>query len=94
MPKSVNILGIDYKVEECETVDKFDPAFGQIDYASQTIRVDSTLTEQKREAVFIHEILHGVLDGLGMSDFNENESAVQSLATALYCVLQPFISFS
>ncbi len=95
LPKSVNILGIDYEVVECETVDKFDPAFGQIDYANQTIKIDSTLTEQRKGVVFMHELLHGVFDGLGMRDFNENEGAVQSLAAALYCVLssQP-ISFS
>lgn len=86
LPKTVNILGITYKVLEVDTVNKNEPRFGELNFATSEIRIDKELPDEKKIQVFMHEILHGVFDGLGMEELCTDERAVQSIATALCCI--------
>lgn len=85
-PKVIDILGIKYEVEEVECVSKDELRKGQINFLTNKILIDNTMTDQNKNITLIHEIIHGVSEALGMSDLCENESRVQALATALYYV--------
>lgn len=94
MPKEVNILGVIYKVEEVECVDKYVLCFGNIDYMNSVIRIDKTLSQDKKNQTLMHEILHGIFEGLGYQDLSNDEEKVQSIATALHSVFKENTIFS
>ena len=82
----VDILGIEYKVKEVECVSKDELRKGQINFLTNEILIDKTMTKQNKQITFMHEIIHGIAEALGMSDLCEDENRVQALATALYYV--------
>lgn len=84
--KSIDILGIDYKVKEVECVSKEELRKGQINFLTNEILIDKTMTAQNKRITLIHEIIHGITEALGMQDLCEDENRVQALATALYYV--------
>ena len=84
--KSIDILGIDYKVKEVECVSKEELRKGQINFLTNEIFIDKTMTAQNKRITLIHEIIHGITEALGMQDLCEDENRVQALATALYYV--------
>lgn len=92
--KEINILGIVYKVEEVQVVCKKIPRIGEINYMTQVIKIDSTLSEERKKQVLIRETLHGVLELLGLDEINDDEKVVQSIATALYQVFSTQAIFS
>ncbi len=90
IPTQINILGLTYSVNEVEVVNKYEPLKGQIDYIKDEILIDKTLNSDAKMQTFIHEVLHGILEGLGLYELNENETLVQSLSTALHQVQSAF----
>jgi hypothetical protein len=91
LPKTVDIMGLIYRVEEVDIVNKFTPRNGEIDFQSQIIKIDKGLTEDRKAVVLIHEVLHGELEALGLSEISDNENMVQSLAIALYHTIKHLI---
>ena len=95
LPKEVNILGLTYEVREVDIVDKMQPAYGEIDYEAQVIKIDISLSDERKGQVFMHELLHGILEALNYVSLNNDENAVQSISATLYHVLSgQAISFS
>ena len=82
----VNILGIPYTVEEVDRIDPDVRMFGQIDYPNQRILLEKGMAPEYAKQTLMHEILHGILEGLGYDDINSDDQKVQSIATALYQV--------
>lgn len=85
---TINILGIPYKVEEVECVNKHEPCQGEIDFEQCEIRIDKSLPTDLKNQVLMHELIHGILELLGYKAENEDEQKVQGLATALHLLLQ------
>ena len=83
---SIDILGIRYTVNEVECVSKDELRKGQINFLTNEIFIDKTMTSQNKRITLIHEIIHGIAEALGMQDLCEDENRVQALATALYYV--------
>ncbi len=94
IPKQLDIMGIPYVVEEVETVDRSSKRWGQINYEEQTIRLDKALATETKNQVFIHELVHAILANIGQDNWNNDETAVQSFAAALYHVLSTQAIFS
>lgn len=86
--KTINILGLEYKIEEVEQVDKNQRLFGEIDYVNQIIKVEKDLTTDKKIEVLIHEIIHGIFEALSFEEENKNEHLTQALACSLYQILK------
>lgn len=86
MIKEINILGVIYRVNEADVVDKGDPCKGRINYLTNEIRIDKWLVQSAKEQTLMHEILHAVFDLLGLDELNADENKVQSIATALHHV--------
>lgn len=87
LPEKISILGLVYDVREVEVVDKSNPCYGEINYQDQVIKIDKGLTSERKGMVLMHEVLHGVLEAIGQNELNNDENAVQSIASALYHVL-------
>ena len=59
MIKQISILGIPFRVEEVEVVDKYNPSNGEIYYDECIIRIDKNLPIELKNRVLMHEIVHG-----------------------------------
>ena len=85
LPNVVDILGIPYEVvtEEME-----DGEEGCISPKKQRITLREGMCEEKRTQVYLHELVHGILDQLGYSELYEDEHLVQGLAIGLHQALK------
>ena len=92
--KEINILGVVYTIEEVEVVNKSEPRRGEINFLTNEIRIDKSMTQSLKNQVLMHEILHAVFDLLGFSELAEDEEKVQSIATALHQILTTQTIFS
>lgn len=86
--KNVKILATKYDVEEVEQIDKYTRLLGQIEYTEQKIKIDKNISEDMKQEVLLHEILHGILEKLGYEDLNGDEQKVHSIASTMYLVLK------
>lgn len=94
LPSSINILGMTYQVKEVEVVNKETFLFGEINFITQVIKIDSSLTQERKNQVLMHEIFHGVLEALGLDELNEDEKVVQSISATLYHLFSSQVIFS
>lgn len=88
IPDKVDILGLEYSVKLKDRVSREDDCNGMIYYDSQEIIIDKHLKKGKQEQVFIHELIHGILEQLGYDDTNNDEHLVQSLAVSLHQIFK------
>ena len=86
IPKKIKIGGKTYSVEQ---TDKFRMGAAnvsaEVDYMNLVIRI-GPYAEQKKEADFLHEVIHTIYDFLGYN--NHDEKHIDELAQALYMVIQ------
>lgn len=94
LPEEVKILGLTYRVQEVDVVDKTETLWGKIDHQEQVIRIDAEMSDERKGLTFFHELLHGVLAELGYDQLNNNECAVQSISAALYHALSDYFTSS
>lgn len=79
----VTICGIPHKVMFEDNHFDIDLHMGQINYDTAEIHINNGLTEELKQEVLCHEILHGILMHLGYSDQNQDEQFVQAVANAI-----------
>lgn len=93
----INICGIEYTVTAVNDTkdvchDKSGKEmYGQIDYSKGSIRLWNT-KEDRMQQVLLHEILHGVIDGMGIRELQEGgshlEMPIEQLAVGLSMALK------
>lgn len=85
--KNVVIGPIEYDVTEEERIlnDQNQDLIGQIFYEKGTIKILKDIKEDVKRAVLLHEIIHGIFDGAGMRD--HDEQVVDMLSHGLVMVL-------
>ena len=84
MDYKVSICGVPHKVlhkEDCFTSEA--THFGQIDCKKCEIVISEGLTPEMENQTLIHEMMHGILFGIGYGDLSGNEQLVQALAQAM-----------
>ena len=87
IPDKLKVGGIVYEVKQIGEVDsKNANVDGQITYNLQEILIKSTVKEDYKHQVFLHELLHAVFAHCGLED--QDESVVVRLAACLYQVLK------
>jgi len=93
IPDAVYIGGHEFRVEQVETVNKWDPARGQIDYLDCTIRIDASMSPSKQQVGLLHEVLHEI-DQRGALALDE--AAITYLVEALFAFFRqnPEVQFS
>lgn len=84
MESTFNVLGIKVTVKEVPVVDKYKPAAGEYDPLTNTITLDESLPRDLKGQTLMHELLHAICHLTGQYDIYEDETAIQSLSTALY----------
>lgn len=94
MLKEINILEVIFSINEVEVVNKENPKKGEINFLTNEIRIDKNMPNSLKEQVLTHEILHAICDLLGFEEIGENETAVQSIATAIHHVFKTQVIFS
>jgi hypothetical protein len=92
--KKINILGLTYEIREVEVVNRGIPRAGEIDFLEQVIKIDKTLSEDRRQIALLHEIIHGICEQLQFEDVVNNEQVVQGIAVALHQILKDGLTFS
>lgn len=86
IPKTVKIAGITYKIKEVEDLSEQTDNIGQIFYNRGLIQLDSKLNRDRKEQVFIHEVLHGCFHEAGIED--QDEDVINRVGIVLYQVLK------
>lgn len=92
IPEEFSLGGMTYRVEGVEEMGHgaeygcMDPGVNKI-YLSETWHGKSVSPERKEE-VFFHELTHAVLDAMGKEDLNGDEEFVDSFAVLLHQALK------
>lgn len=82
----VKIGGITYKVIECSNPSEENHNVdGMIVYHLQELRLKKGIGNEYKENVFMHEIIHGVLELIGI---DQDENLVVRLSNAMHQVIK------
>jgi len=93
IPSEIQIAGITYTINEVERESPelhYGGAIGYCDYQKGMINLDKNLKNDVKEVTLFHELVHGVLHALNLS--NENiildERFVESFSQLWYQIIQ------
>jgi len=88
IPKQIKVGGINYQVEEKETVaiGENKNYLGSCSYYDQKIEIKSDLGDERKEQVFIHELTHAIFNEAGYDEHDEDE--INRVAIVLHQVLK------
>ena len=81
----IKIGSLVYKIRFDDMTKYGSNTIGNIDYRSLEITLNTQQEWEKNCQILWHEILHGILENLGMDDMKEQD--VQSLASAIHGVI-------
>jgi hypothetical protein len=86
IPNAVKIAGLEYNVTDVDGLAEHHGLCGQVLYERCLIKLDSSLPADKKEQVFVHELVHGIFEQSGYDE--QNEEMVNRLGIVLYQVLK------
>ncbi|WP_034757763.1 hypothetical protein [Rossellomorea vietnamensis] len=88
LPVEVKVAGVTYKVSEKEYVEINDNKnyAGSCCYNDSEITVLNTLSDTRKEQVFVHELVHAILMEAGYDDHDEDQ--VNRIGIVLHQVLR------
>ncbi len=86
--RKINILGLEYDIVFISPVARDEWLAGRIDFHEQVIYIDSEIKDDRKRITLLHEVIHGILSGLGFHSENQNEEMIQGLATGLHHFLK------
>lgn len=89
IPISLKVGNFIYEVEETDDVITLDNLVcqGICDGGNQQIRIDNKLTQQSKERVFLHELVHAICFDRELDFAEETENVVDALAKGLHGVI-------
>lgn len=86
IPAKVKVAGIEYEVIEVNKMEEQFNQLGQILYTKGLIKLDKELAPDRKEQVFVHELLHACFYEAGFEE--QDEDMVNRLGIVLYQVLK------
>jgi Zn-dependent peptidase ImmA (M78 family) len=86
IPKEVKVAGISYSVEEIDKLKERYDLLGQILYQRGLIQIDSELPKDRKEQVFVHELLHACFYEAGIEEHDED--MINRVGIVLYQALK------
>lgn len=99
LPTEVKVAGVTYTVKEQENLINIEEAWGRIDFFNSNIRVDKSLSDDRKEQSFIHEVTHAIFLEAGYKE--QEEDMINRISIVLYQVLKdnpkllnPFADFA
>lgn len=88
IPDAVKIAGVTYKVkrEEKPFIGNNAIVDGTFDYVEQELRIARTGSETYQQIVFLHEVLHGLIESYcsNLLSFETEEKLVEQLSKGLF----------
>lgn len=82
LPNRVKVAGVHYDIEPLDD----DENHGTCSFDNLTIRVDPNLKEDKRQQVFVHELLHAIFWEAGYRE--QDEEMIERVGRVLHQVLR------
>lgn len=86
LPSKVNVAGIEYKVKETLGLEQKHGLMGHVMYSTSEIEIDDRLSKERKEQVFVHELLHACFYEAGFNE--QEEDMVNRVSAVLYQVLK------
>ena len=68
LPSKVNVAGIEYTVKQMLGLEQKHGLMGQVMYSVCEIEIDDRLSEERKEQVFVHEILNACFYEAGFTE--------------------------
>lgn len=84
----IKIMSQSYDIEQMETIELGVIKLGEVNHLENLIKICSTIPEDKKKIVLLHEILHVIFQQLGFDEEHDNEHLIDCLANSLYQVLK------
>lgn len=84
--KQIKIMSQKYTMEQVPNIEVGIIKLGEVDHLSNAIKICSTLPEDKKKVVLLHEILHVIFQQLGFDEEHDNEHLIDCLSNSLYQV--------
>lgn len=81
--KSIDICGINHKINEVEDLFNWDTHLGQINYSKAEILLNKDLPDDLKNQALIHEILHGIFTLTGYENLSQDETLIKTLSCEL-----------
>lgn len=88
IPENIKILGVSYKIEQVDYIEKGSERVGEINHPYTTIKLQNDLADTQKERALIHEVTHGILALLGDWELHNNEEFVSRFSSALHQVVK------
>lgn len=86
LTSKVKVGGVHYTVEEQENMIQNDDLWGRVDYFNSQIRIDKSLSDDRKEQVLIHETLHAIFMEAGYKE--QDEDMINRVSIVLHQVLK------
>ncbi|MFE8697970.1 ImmA/IrrE family metallo-endopeptidase [Cytobacillus sp. FJAT-53684] len=86
VPEKVNVAGIEYSVMEVKGLANKHEKMGCVRYGPAEIELDAEMSQERKEQVFVHELLHACFFEAGYTE--QDEDAVNRVSAVLYQVLK------
>lgn len=87
IPETIHIGGLPYAVSRVPPSLLGEQREGLISYREQVITVVDADTDYAKIS-FLHEVIHGMLEAIGLTENNQDERLVDGLAHQLYQLLE------
>lgn len=84
----IKIMSQSYDIEQLETIELGAIKLGEVNHLENLIKICSTIPEDKKKIVLLHEIIHVIFQQLGFDEEHDNEHLIDCLANSLYQVLK------
>ena len=86
LPITVKVGGVNYTVEEKENLIQKDELWGEVNYFNTEINIDSSLSNDRKEQVLIHEVTHAIFLEAGYKE--QDEDMINRVSIVLHQVLK------
>ncbi|MCM3789440.1 ImmA/IrrE family metallo-endopeptidase [Domibacillus indicus] len=86
MLENVKVGSINYDVQKVENMNEDFSLLGQIHYHKGIIQLDETMSEDRKNQVLTHEVLHGVFYEAGFDE--QEEDMIRRVGAVLHQVLK------
>jgi len=86
IPNKVKVAGVEYTTKEVFALEQKHGLMGQVLYSTCEIEIDDRMTEERKEQVFVHELLHACFNEAGFQE--QEEDVINRVSIVLYQVLK------
>lgn len=86
LPNKVKVGGVHYTFEEQKNLISIEDSWGRIDFFNSHIRIDASLSDDRKMQTIIHELTHAIFLEAGYKE--QDEDMINRVSIVLNQVLQ------